>query len=215
MAQNGPAMTCVRSRTRMPSSAHRALAVASVPDVTIPSPFDMSIASVSDRQRRAKSSSTATALHRHASRSIRPAARNAMTVEHVRALDARSARRGGCGSSVRCLFFAEPAARRSWPAPTSRQFRTFDRLADGIELRARRRRGARSRSERVRKPVDRAGRRASRPAAAARSRRARICGSPRPTRAFGVPIARTLGNRLSMTAYSTLRDSSGRHGPER
>ena len=132
----------------------------------------------------------------------RPAARNAMTWRMYEQFGEACARiraeARACGS--RC--FAAPAASPSSPAPTSRNSRPFAAVRTASPTKpawkAISRRSRRCRYRRWRWS------RAMPSAAGWRSRRPATFALPRPASRFGVPIARTLGNCLSIANCARL-----------
>ena len=98
----------------------------------------------------------------------RPEARNAMTWEICEAL-VDACDRVDRDAAIRVLIFAAPAARRFVAGTDIAQFQNFKNREDGVEIRGAA--GSRARSPRARDQADdRAGRRASPPAADAPSR---------------------------------------------
>ena len=144
----------------------------------------------------------------------RPEAHNAMTFAMYERARRRAARPSTPTTRSACSSCAARARRRSWPAPTSASSRSSTSPAqDGARLRGddrphRRPARGRAQADRSRSST------ASRWAPASRSPPPATCASARRRARFGLPIARTVGNCLSMGNYARLAALLGAGAPE-
>ena len=113
--------------------------------------------------------------------------------------------------SVRVLVLKGAGGKAFVAGTDISQFTEFKGGEDGLALRARRRPAHRAHRARANKPVI-AQIEGLRSAAASASPPAPTCASRTPDARFGAPIARTLGNCLSMQATRATSTCSGRRG---